>query len=470
MMRYQNVKEGMPVTRKHGRTMAGFDLRQPWVLSLMMMACIPLFPEYIAPFLAVFALLFAKSDAKRHHRRVRVGASGKVIIAFLLLMTVHWLWASERLIGAVTIAFWWAMLLVYLALSTVLVSRRRIETALFTLSLIVGLLGLLACVQYVCVAVLHMKEVPLQLWEAVDSKVFSLVGMPFTMQWLGTRAASTFTNPNLYAQFTVMALPFMAAYSFSGKRSAAKIISRLALLLAIGGIFVSFSRGAYLAVGAIVVVLCIANIRRLIPISMVAFSAVLLLPETIYDRLFSMGNANDVAITERLGVWGITMATFFERPIFGHGLGVGTIWPRLNESGYSAPHAHNLFLEFLVEGGLVGLIFLLFLMWRLFRQGFELVIHAPKTRMYGAAIIAFVAGLCVCGMVDLPLFTPKTISIFMIALALTDALSFVEMKHSPLTFSQSLPLLTPLRAKLEAWVRRKTAPKSESEQSNQNHH
>lgn len=31
-------------------------LRQPWLLSILMVAAIPLFPEYIAPFLAVGAL------------------------------------------------------------------------------------------------------------------------------------------------------------------------------------------------------------------------------------------------------------------------------------------------------------------------------------------------------------------------------------------------------------------------------
>ena len=94
----------------------------------------------------------------------------------------------------------------------------------------------------------------------------------------------------------------------------------------------------------------------------------------------------------------------------------------------SAPHAHNLALEWMVEGGIVGLLVLLFLLWKMFRVGFELVMHT-NSRLLGAAVIACGTGLCVCGMFDYPLFTPKIVAAVLVALSFTDALGAMELSR-----------------------------------------
>ena len=449
--------------RRADRDMASVDIRQPWVLSLFLIFCVPLFPEYVAPFLSVGAFCFALSDIKHHHRRLRVGEAGKLMVIYLSYMLVHLLWATDRGMSLLSWIYWASMFLSYLSLTAILVTPKRIGTTLFILSVIVGLLGLLACGQYVCVGLLHIDAVPLQVWDFLDEKVYALVDMNIHLHSVGVRAAATFANPNLFAQYMIMAVPFVAAYGFTGERSTSRIIARLSLLFAVLGIFVSFSRGCYLALGAIAVVMCVANIRRLIPILIVAFSGFLLIPTTVYERLTSIGNATDVAISDRFHVWGITMQVFLEHPLTGTGIGLGGIWPRLAESGFSAPHAHNTFLEFLVEGGIIGLLILFFLLWKLFREGFELIIHNPRIRMYGASVIAFCGGFCVSGMVDFPLFAPKLIGMFFTVLALTDAMGFVDMKRTPVTLANTIPFYASIRRTAESWVKNKTAPKDTTE-------
>lgn len=44
------------------------NLRQPWLLCVLLIAVTPLFPEYISPFLAVGALIAAHFDAKARRR------------------------------------------------------------------------------------------------------------------------------------------------------------------------------------------------------------------------------------------------------------------------------------------------------------------------------------------------------------------------------------------------------------------
>lgn len=423
----------------YDETLASFDVRRPWVQALLLLACIPLFPEYIAPLLAIGAFFCAKRDAARRHQRIRFGTAGVIMLLYLAYMTIHLLWAKSLLISTGTVLLWLIMFLSYLTLLNILIDRQRIEVLLLTVSLVAGILGLLACFQYVLNALLG-QAIPLQMWDFVDKQVYALFPFSVSLHSLGIRAAATFSNPNIFAEFSIMLLPFVAAYAFTGERSAAKIISRLSLLFIVMGVLFTFSRGCYLAIGAIAVVMCIANIRRLVPILIVGASVVLLIPETVYERLLSVGSTSDVSILERFDVWGISLQLFLERPLSGYGAGVGAVWDRLSQNGIGAPHAHNVFIEWLAEGGAVALILLLFLIWKLFRIGFELIMNTHRTRMYGAAIIAFCAGFAVCGMFDYPLFTPKLIGVFMMVLALIDALGHVELRR-PL---QSISGISPL--------------------------
>ena len=444
---------------KNARERSVFDLRQPWIAAVVLIVCIPLFPEYIAPFLAIGALIAASCDAKCQHRRIRVGSAGKAMMALISFFVIHLLWAKDRAFSAVTCLGWIVMLFVYLAISTVLTEPRRVEGALFALSAVVGALGALACVQYVMIAFFD-KEIEFAMaWYTVDSAIYKLFPFPMALGSGFNRSCATFANPNMYAQFCVLTIPFVAAYGFSGHRNASKILARVSLLLAVAGLLVTFSRGAYLALGAIAIVMCMANIRRLVPILTVLCSVVLLLPDTVYERLSTLGNAADVAILERFELWGIAMQLFVKAPLFGHGAGVSSAMEALSAAGYNAPHMHNVLLQMLAEGGVVGLILLLLVLWKLFRTGFELIIHAPKTRMHGAAILAFAAGFCVCGMFDYPLFTPKLVGAFMMVLGVTDALGFLQVRHASCTVWQALPFYTPIHDRLEAWVQKKTAPK-----------
>ena len=449
--------------RATDRVLSAFDLRQPWIISLVLLACIPLFPEYVAPFLAIFSLIAAARDAKRHHRRVRVGAAGKAMIAYTSFMAVHLIWAKDRLFSGFTLLCWLAMLCVYLSVSTIMTNRRRVEALLFALSSVAGVLGLIACIQYVLIAFFGAPMDAAMTWVTIDRAFYSLFPFQMDMGSGFNRSCGTFTNPNIFAQFLVFTIPFIAAYGFSGRRSAAKILARISLLLSAAGLLVTFSRGAYLALGAIAIVMCIANIRRLVPILTVLCSVVMLMPDSVYARLATMGNSTDVAIIERFELWGIAMQLFLQAPLFGHGMGVGATFDALREAGFYNSHMHNILLQMLAEGGIVGLCLLLFIIWKLFRVGFELIIHTPRTRMHGAAIIAFCGGFCVCGMFDYPFFTPKLVGMFMLILGLSDGLGFLQVKHPSCTVAQALPFFGPIHDRLEAWVQKKTAPKDQRE-------
>lgn len=431
-----------------------FDFRAPFTQGILALCCMALFSEYFAPIFAALAVWCAARDLRARGQKMKIGFVGVGMGAYLVYLTVHLLWANPFWLSLGTVAMWWVMLGAYLALFNLLSGGRRVETALVAFTLVAGMQGALAVAQYAGNALLSVS-IPLQLWDFVDAKVYALFPFRVNLNSLGVRAAATFSNPNLFAEYLVMLCPFSAAYAFTGERCPAKIACRISLLGMVAGLFFTFSRAGYLALFAVAAVLCIANLRRMGPILIVVFSCVLLIPDSIYERLLSVGNAGDVAIAERFNVWGIAMEKIISRPLFGYGAGVGAMWDTLAANGLNAPHAHNLFLQVLSEGGLVLLVLLLMLFWRLFRAGFELVLGAPDARMYGAATIAFCAGVCVLGMFDYPLFLPKCIGTFLMLLGAADAIACLSVPKERLPLSRLIPFLDSIR---ERRAKKRLAP------------
>ena len=119
------------------------NLRQPWLLCVLLIAVIPLFPEYISPFLAVGALIAAHFDAKARRRDFVVGGLGKLLLLYIVYMAVTIIFSANPFNSVTTVLMWVMAFLVYVSLTTVLSNRHRFDTALFCVTLIAGVVGIL---------------------------------------------------------------------------------------------------------------------------------------------------------------------------------------------------------------------------------------------------------------------------------------------------------------------------------------
>ena len=63
-------------------------LCQPWLMTVLLVALIPLFPEYVAPFLAGGSLVTAIVDARLHRRELSLGLLGKLLLLYMAYMAV----------------------------------------------------------------------------------------------------------------------------------------------------------------------------------------------------------------------------------------------------------------------------------------------------------------------------------------------------------------------------------------------
>lgn len=125
----------------------------------------------------------------------------------------------------------------------------------------------------------------------------------------------------------------------------------------------------------------------------------------IQEERDAMGIARAFEQDPRLVLWPEVLEHIAQRPVTGYGFGRGLLRDSLREELGSVDaflwHAHNLFLEALLQLGVPGLILLLLLLGAILREGWRLLRDPDAMRVAcGLAVIAVVAGMVVRNMTD----------------------------------------------------------------------
>ncbi len=207
------------------------------------------------------------------------------------------------------------------------------------------------------------------------------------------RAYGTFEQPNPFAGYLGLIIPVALGTALTllllrGRPSPARRVWDLAVAaLAVGALaamlaalLMSWSRGAWLGVGAAMVVTIVVQSRRAFLVSLIAafiltflilLSSINVIPQVIAERFSGIGDYFGVfdvrgvrvddanyAIVERMAHWQAAAEMFVEHPILGVGIGnYEVIYPAYALPRWSDPlgHAHNYYLNVAAETGLVGL-------------------------------------------------------------------------------------------------------------------
>ena len=409
--------------------------------ALLLLALIPLFPEYVAPVLAMVSLAFASRDAHRRQDHIRTGGMGKLLIVYMGYSLLGTLYSSHPGNSAASAAMWIVMFCGYLTVVTVVHNRRRLETALLLFTLSTGLVGAIAGGQYVLRDLLHL-DLPNQIWLELDRLFYRNFPLVVDLSMADYRAAGTFNNPNVLGEFLIIMLPSVIYYSFGGKRTKLQLMGRICLLAVLLGVAVTFSRGAYLALLSMLMLILVTNLRRITPLILSLFAAVSLIPESVIARFLAIGDSTDQSISIRFAAWDVAIQAIIEHPILGLGPGVSNLWELLKNMGIHAPHSHNLLLQLLVEGGFIALFLFAMLAIRLLQGSIELMGHSPKTNFLGATFTMFVVSFMVYGMVDYPFLSPKLVGAFLLVIGLAEACFslYLAQETSPLRRAFRIPL------------------------------
>jgi O-antigen ligase len=247
-----------------------------------------------------------------------------------------------------------------------------------------------------------------------------------------SRAAAGFGTANALGGFLVILVPFLAAGALLVQKGRSLFLG--ALVLAVLGIWASYSRGALL--GLAVVPLFFVPRRYLawaIP-TLIVF-ALVATPGLVKER-FSELSSSSPDVATRVDIWTTARDIWEQHPLIGVGVGgfplayseahlpgkqflPGTIFQ-------PPPHAHNLFLQQLAETGLLGFFSLIVVLVLALHT--SLMVRRSRTHwvsVMGTACLASVTAFLIHNLFDVTLLEGTGVYMFVI-LGLASALLVVS--------------------------------------------
>lgn len=267
-------------------------------------------------------------------------------------------------------------LILYLLVSNAVRTTRMLTMVVWTLIAAASLLGALSVVQELT----HTYENDYAGFAQVDrldvGGNFNIAPDTAEEKELRPRLGGPLGSENRYAQILAVIFPFALIRAFRDPRRRFRLLGAAASILIAGGVILSFSRGAAVAVAATIVLMVLFRELRLrhVVLALAALTAVVLLAFPHYlirisslEKITALSTAEtstdgpDSAIvgrqTENLAAWN----TFLDHPLTGVGPGVyfheysreyaNRLGIRYLESDR---RGHSLYLEMAADIGMIG--------------------------------------------------------------------------------------------------------------------
>lgn len=228
---------------------------------------------------------------------------------------------------------------------------------------------------------------------------------------LKRRMYSTLENPNLFGGYLLMMTGVLVPFILSARRRKDKVLYMIPGLAFVLCLALTYSRGAWLSLGAIVLGLMLFYDKRFGFLFLIAPVILLFYHGQITERFLSLFSGEDTSVSLRFALWESTMAMIEEHPLLGVGWGSYFLaYPDYNffiqEEGVLIFHAHNLYLNMPAEVGIPGgICYLAFflgqgvLSYRNYRKGRGI------TRTLGLSGVLMVMAMAVIGLSDHILFS-----------------------------------------------------------------
>lgn len=242
------------------------------------------------------------------------------------------------------------------------------------------------------------------------------------------RAFATFGNPNNYAEFLLLFIPFAFAFAVNCKQKDKKIMLICGMAVPFVALLLTYSRSGWLGFIAIVFVFVMFYNCRLLPLFiLLGILSLPVLPASIVNRIMTIGNLRDSSIAYRLDIW--TGTLYMLNYFWFRGTGLGPIafkevYPLYAViTARTAPHSHMLLLEVLSEMGILGLFCFAYFMLDIIRQSCQEAKSTTnkKLKLYLVASVSSMAGIFVTGCFEYIWFYPRVLLAFFIVLGISMA-------------------------------------------------
>lgn len=231
------------------------------------------------------------------------------------------------------------------------------------------------------------------------------------------RVFSVFGNPNILAEYLIMSIPVSVALFWNSKRLIKKLIFSLTTMVLACTLILTLSRGGWLGVVfGIFVFIFLVEKRLLFLCIPVGLLSVFVLPQSIINRIQTIGSLTDSSNAWRITTWQITTDIIRDHWIAGVGFGYMPFKKTFETYIRTMPnfHAHNTYLEIAAELGITGIILFIILIFVIYKYA---IINSKESKdkyikVITAGLLGGIASLMFQGLVEHVLFMPKIIITF----------------------------------------------------------
>ena len=242
------------------------------------------------------------------------------------------------------------------------------------------------------------------------------------------RIYSTLENPNVLGKYLIFVILIAFGMIYYKREKLHKMAAMAMMAVAVLSLVFTQSRGAWLGVIFAMGVFALLRDRRLVVLGIIAIiAAPFFVPPEILGRFLSIGDLGDTSTSFRLSIW---LASLDMIRVFwpsGVGLGAETFNEIYNLYAFSAAHAlhsHNLYLQIIIDLGIMGfLAFLLFISG--FLKGLFVATGDKENsakRTVAAVLAASMLGYLIMGFTDNVWYNYRVLGFFWLILAMGAAL------------------------------------------------
>ena len=285
-------------------------------------------PTAIAPLLAIYVLLGIFSTATSFN----IPSSAFVFVVYLVFIAT------------------------YAVIANTLNTTAKWRAAVVTFALGALLIALFGIVQN------FTMDATTQSW--VDAEMFEDIKI---------RVYATFDNPNVLGQYFIITIPIIFSLFVYSKKLAEKTAWLGVFAASFLCLLYTWSRGAWVGVVLGIGVFLLIRDRRWIVLGILALlAAPFVLPESIMNRLLSIGNTGDSSTAYRVSVWIASARMALDYWMSGVGYGseaFAAVYSTyaLNGAGY-ALHSHNFYIQFIADVGIGGLVAYILIVLTAYRE------------------------------------------------------------------------------------------------------
>ena len=240
-----------------------------------------------------------------------------------------------------------------------------------------------------------------------------------------------FVNRNHFAGFIGMIIPLSLGIAFTERTMEKKVLFGFLGVVMATALFFSLSRGGITSFFAAMLLFSLFAVtrdrskRKLVP---VLFFIIIVAAYLLYlgiSPIVERFTHADISNEQRLTAWKGTWDAFRDYPILGTGLGTFQyIFKAYQPEGLSLywDHAHNDYLEALLELGIIGALFVVFFFFSVFKVLFNKEWEGQETYL-GAAFSASIAAIAVHSIFDFNLHILSNALLFSLILGMAVRMS-----------------------------------------------